>query len=850
MALANLNINLTANVSNVVNAMADVKAVTHASMIGSSTAVNDFQRNFSKDAAAISEKSNAMSKDMETTGAAISSSADLSAKSFEEVSAAANASLAGVKELSKGMDVAGAKMKDALGPEISEQVKSTTDRVEEFVATRVAIAAVGIALGAVAATVVAVGVAAYKASGFLKGLITGESYKSENIEYLIKTNDAVVELQKNLNIAAQDATAMNDALQRKGVNKSDIISVNGSVDTKMHGDKSELDRLGVAYKDINGEILENARIVQNAKDKLDEFTPGWDRNAAAVAMGFGTYEQINNYLQINQKELQQSKERLDEYGLGIGVDTQAAVGRYQAAMLAFNNETRLMSEGVKRVIADNVMPILTNFAGYLQDGWPVAVNFFRGVTWAFSSILSGLDSSAYIAIKGTMATLVSFVDVTEGVVLAIGKLATGDVKGAMGELAKGWSAGEKTIGDATAKIVEHAKNTQAALLSGIGYDDRTNPLGAKPPAGRKFEPPPAAETIVKSITGGLTDEQKAAQQQIKQFLKTVWDDAALELATEDFGSDITKKLGMLTPKPTGFTKVPKLDLGTSKLKSIEEQQAEAKVLESIQMAQIENQISLLNIAEKYNQVSTGDAAQARITLLKSELEIQQAKYERSKGDELLQLHQIALITAINDKILEQQKILRDTTAIGGMKSALEDYAKTATNTGAQIKSVMSNAIKGMEDALTDFVQTGKINFKSLTDSIISDIIRMMIQKSLSGVFGNGSSGSGIGGMIVSGIGSLISGAKASGGPVGGGQTYLVGEKGPELFTPGASGSITPNNALGSNVNMTVNVINQTGQQVKTKDGGTKFDGSGMVKTIILEAMDSDPGFRWAMRGNA
>jgi hypothetical protein len=48
--------------------------------------------------------------------------------------------------------------------------------------------------------------------------------------------------------------------------------------------------------------------------------------------------------------------------------------------------------------------------------------------------------------------------------------------------------------------------------------------------------------------------------------------------------------------------------------------------------------------------------------------------------------------------------------------------------------------------------------------------------------------------------------RAMGGPVAGGSTYLVGERGPELFTPGTSGSITPNNALGGGGNtITVNV---------------------------------------------
>ena len=48
------------------------------------------------------------------------------------------------------------------------------------------------------------------------------------------------------------------------------------------------------------------------------------------------------------------------------------------------------------------------------------------------------------------------------------------------------------------------------------------------------------------------------------------------------------------------------------------------------------------------------------------------------------------------------------------------------------------------------------------------------------------------------------GARAAGGPVAGGGSYLVGERGPELFTPGTSGNITPNNALGGG-NITVNV---------------------------------------------
>ena len=66
----------------------------------------------------------------------------------------------------------------------------------------------------------------------------------------------------------------------------------------------------------------------------------------------------------------------------------------------------------------------------------------------------------------------------------------------------------------------------------------------------------------------------------------------------------------------------------------------------------------------------------------------------------------------------------------------------------------------------------------------------------------------LGSKIGGAIGGMFGGGRAAGGPVVGGTTYLVGEQGPELFTPSGSGNIIPNGALGgggSNViNITVN----------------------------------------------
>jgi hypothetical protein len=66
----------------------------------------------------------------------------------------------------------------------------------------------------------------------------------------------------------------------------------------------------------------------------------------------------------------------------------------------------------------------------------------------------------------------------------------------------------------------------------------------------------------------------------------------------------------------------------------------------------------------------------------------------------------------------------------------------------------------------------------------------------------------LGSKVASFVGGAFGGGRAGGGSVSAGTTYLVGEKGPELFTAGSNGAIIPNNAIssggGNTVNITVN----------------------------------------------
>ena len=124
------------------------------------------------------------------------------------------------------------------------------------------------------------------------------------------------------------------------------------------------------------------------------------------------------------------------------------------------------------------------------------------------------------------------------------------------------------------------------------------------------------------------------------------------------------------------------------------------------------------------------------------------------------------------------------------------------------KQVLANA-KALIDPfrqISDMIQIEMGNgIKDLIKGTrtLNDVMRNMLNKMADAflnlaIFGNIGGGSITGGLL----GSIF---RAEGGPVKAGGSYIVGERGPELFRPSASGNIIPNDALGGSTNIVVNV---------------------------------------------
>lgn len=88
---------------------------------------------------------------------------------------------------------------------------------------------------------------------------------------------------------------------------------------------------------------------------------------------------------------------------------------------------------------------------------------------------------------------------------------------------------------------------------------------------------------------------------------------------------------------------------------------------------------------------------------------------------------LALLDRYNSEKLEKER-----DWLLGAQEALINYGDEAANIYASVADAVAGAFKGMEDALVQFVKTGKLDFKSLADSIISDLARIAVRQGITG----------------------------------------------------------------------------------------------------------------------
>ena len=188
---------------------------------------------------------------------------------------------------------------------------------------------------------------------------------------------------------------------------------------------------------------------------------------------------------------------------------------------------------------------------------------------------------------------------------------------------------------------------------------------------------------------------------------------------------------------------------------------------------------------------------------------------------------------LEDGMTEQEIDRKKIEDLLRQNNLLEKQAEQAEKIKQQFASLGQSLATDVADGLQGLIR-GTSTLNDMLNNVLNKMIDAAFNMALFGNPGGTLGGGGLFGSLFSGLGSIFGGGlpssqvlgqrasamtgipmdlpagsfnitRASGGPVKGGTGYLVGERGPEMFTPGVSGMITPNHALGGTTNVVVNV---------------------------------------------
>ena len=230
--------------------------------------------------------------------------------------------------------------------------------------------------------------------------------------------------------------------------------------------------------------------------------------------------------------------------------------------------------------------------------------------------------------------------------------------------------------------------------------------------------------------------------------------------------------------------------------------ANAETLDGVIALQLEiqaikdRQEALKNTAKLEKEIA---ANEERLHAKFDKIDEQDAKNdEKTKSDELKREEDLFReIQLLNDrKIAEEQRLQ-------AAKDAIQDYSlASASNVVGQLSAI---AKEGSKEAKALFlVQQAIAVATTLVNTERAAIAAGAVDAQIGGLFGFLASSTAIRAMgyASAGIiaGTAIAGGRALGGQVRGGESYLVGERGPELLTMGTSGRIATNENLKRAVN--------------------------------------------------
>ena len=230
------------------------------------------------------------------------------------------------------------------------------------------------------------------------------------------------------------------------------------------------------------------------------------------------------------------------------------------------------------------------------------------------------------------------------------------------------------------------------------------------------------------------------------------------------------------------------------------------------------------------------------------------------------------IEALNKRqetLVKEQEITEEQKKQNEEKKKSAELIKKQQEETDKLKEKFMQLGQSIEDGVVQNLTDAAMGTKTLGEaaiSVLNDLKRKLIEvamqqavsglgnfigTALGGLFGGGGGGgfkapapmpkgfmgTGIPDVLPKGSFGISSIKREKGGPVSAGGSYLVGEKGPEMFTPSRSGAIIPNNAMGGVTNNIVVNVDASGTDVQSDDANANQFGEQLAAAIQAEIIN-------------
>lgn len=602
-------------------------------------------------------------------------------------------------------------------------------------------------------------IAGVLATGGIAALVTSAINAADNLRDLSQSTGLAVESLGGLGFAAsQNGGSLESVASAAGkLNKTLAEAAAG-------GDKAlePFKLLGIAVTDAAGRTKSADVVFAEVADRFKEFEDGPEKSALALRLfGKAGAEQIA-LLNEGGDALRANIEYYKRFS-GVTAEVAREADQFNDTLGKIN----LLSRSLGITIASTLLPSLQAVAdrlllakenGSLFAGVATAIKFaFDSVALGAASVslslnLAGLKVGEFAAKVGLLlrgGTVTEYTAISDAVRADIAR-ATAEFK----------SFGQQVLGIGTSSPNDESNAERRRL--GLPVVGTTGP--------KQTAPRLSAEDSDKKSKPKIDAATKAIESYIEQLERQVLKNQDLTATEEAVNFLRTKGVRATNEQEAAILGLARaLDKEAEQLDRIRlKQQLAIDAGEEVNRANAER-------TQRIQALLSGTPGQKSaqlqkdIELLREELE----RFQASAGQYGISVEQY--VEAI-------QKLT-------GVSTELEKSKSLAEELGLTFQSAFEDAIVGGKGL-------GSI-LKGLEQDILRIVTRQYVTKPIADSVGKllgGSGGGGLGDIVGKFFGSIF-GARAEGGPVMAGRTYLVGERGPELFKAPASGTIVPNDQL-------------------------------------------------------